>query len=60
MTSIPLIISIDRAEINLDVLEIAKGFAWSFGEKKVIYQEKNLGFRAHILQCGEYCEHSGV
>jgi len=57
--SVPLIISIDRGEHNLDVLEIAENFNWSNGQKKVVYQEKNLGLRAHILQCGNYCESYG-
>ena len=50
--AIDLIISIDRAENNQDVLEIAEGFEWKFGLKKVVYQEKNLGLRKHILKCG--------
>jgi len=49
---IDLIISIDKAENNQNVLAIAEGFIWKFGTKKVICQEKNLGLRAHILKCG--------
>ncbi len=56
---ITLIISIDRAENNKNVLEIANQFKWRFGEKKVIYQKKNLGLRKHILQCGAYSESYG-
>lgn len=49
---IDLIISIDKAESNQDVLTLANGFQWSHGDKKVIYQEQNLGLRKHILKCG--------
>lgn len=47
-----LIVSIDRGE-NRDVLEYADGFNWPFGEKRVIYQPKNLGLKRHILTCGD-------
>ena len=55
-----LIISIDRGD-NRDVLEYAQGFCWPFGEKSVLYQEKNLGLKAHILQCGALTRsHDGI
>ena len=55
-----LIISIDRGD-NRDVLEYAQGFCWPFGEKSVLYQEKNLGLKAHILQCGGLTRsHDGI
>ena len=57
--SVPLIISIDRGENNSDVLEIAENFNWPFGEKKVVYQEKNLGLRSHILKCGDFSNEYG-
>ena len=47
-----LIISIDRGD-NRDVLDYADGFHWPFGEKRVIYQPKNLGLKRHILTCGD-------
>ncbi|NAY91231.1 glycosyltransferase family 2 protein [Muricauda sp. JGD-17] len=49
---IDLIISIDRADNNQDVLKIANDFEWKHGSKKVVYQEINLGLRKHILKCG--------
>ncbi|MEZ4811236.1 MAG: glycosyltransferase [Allomuricauda sp.] len=49
---IDLLISIDRKEDNQEVLAIANAYEWKHGAKKVIYQEKNLGLRKHILQCG--------
>lgn len=54
---VKLIISIDRSkkendEKNLAVLEIAKNFNWQHGEKEIIYREKNMGLRPHVLACG--------
>lgn len=55
-----LIISIDRGD-NRDVLEYAEGYPWPFGEKQVIYQERNLGLKAHILTCGNLTQdHDGI
>lgn len=56
---IPLILSIDKAEDNKEVLQIANDFKWNFGEKKVIYQEANLGLRAHIIKCGNLSKEYG-
>ena len=52
---IPLIISIDRGD-NEEVLDIAKAYQWEYGEKTVLYQEENLGLRAHVLKCGNLTE----
>lgn len=51
--NITLIISIDYAQNNKDVLQIAKDFSWNFGVKEVRYQENNLGLRKHVLKCGD-------
>ncbi len=52
-----LIISIDNKEPdNYTVREIADEFEWPYGEKEVIYQEKRLGLRKHVLQCGDLTE----
>ena len=49
-----LIISIDNDEPNnLDVKSIAEQFHWPHGPKEVRYQDKHLGLRRHILQCGD-------
>ena len=52
---VPLVISIDRQadDKNKDVYELAKDFEWHFGDKEVIYHEKNLGLKAHVLSCGD-------
>ena len=52
-SEIELIISIDFAPDNDDVLEIANKFQWNHGKKTVNYQENNLGLRKHILKCGD-------
>lgn len=51
-TKATLIISIDKGD-NQDVRRLAEDFTWRHGEKRVIYQEKNLGLREHILKCGD-------
>jgi hypothetical protein len=53
INNIPLIISIDRHPDNVDVLKIANEFIWPHGEKKVTYQEENLGLREHIIKTGK-------
>jgi len=57
--NIDLIISIDKATNNEDVLEIANNFIWDYGTKKVNYQAKNLGLKTHILQCGNISQEYG-
>ena len=52
---IPLVISIDRGD-NQEVLDIANAYQWEYGEKTVLYQEENLGLRAHVLKCGNLTE----
>ncbi|SRR6056297_233539 len=52
--NILLVISIDNAIDNQDVLEVANSFKWNNGEKRVVYQPENLGLRKHILKCGAY------
>jgi hypothetical protein len=50
--SVDLIISIDYSG-NDEILKIAQGFYWEFGEKKIISHSIRLGLRAHVLKCGE-------
>nr|WP_292963312.1 MULTISPECIES: glycosyltransferase [unclassified Allomuricauda] len=57
---IDLIISIDKADNNRDVLDLANAFQWHHGTKEVVYQENNLGLRQHILKCGGYSLHYGA
>ncbi|MCR4922830.1 MAG: glycosyltransferase [Lachnospiraceae bacterium] len=50
---ITLIISIDKGD-NEDVVECARKTDWDHGELKVICHEKNLGLKAHVLECGDH------
>jgi hypothetical protein len=55
-----LIISIDnKAPDNIPVKNMADEFEWPYGEKEVIYQEKKLGLRQHILRCGDLTQKYG-
>lgn len=51
--SVPLIISIDYGN-NQRVIDIAKSFSWSHGEKKVRVFTENQGCRNHVIQCIDY------
>lgn len=57
--NVELIISIDFAENNQHIVKIAKEFSWRHGKKTVIYHEKNLGLRKHILKCGDFSKQYG-
>jgi hypothetical protein len=54
-----LIISIDHAIDNQDVIEIANSYEWE-GKKVVIVHEENMGLRGHILWCGDQTEKYGA
>ena len=61
---VKLIISIDHSkkendEKNIAVLNAAKEFEWKHGEKEVIYREKNMGLRPHVLACGDLSQEYG-
>jgi len=56
---VTLIISIDKAENNHDVLQLAEKYAWKFGQKKVVYQSENLGLRKHVMKCASYSKEYG-
>ena len=36
-----------------DVVDLANGFVWNFGEKSVLHHDQNLGLRAHIISIGD-------
>lgn len=56
---IPLIISIDYANNNNNVVNIARDFEWDHGTKKVKTHATNLGLRKHVLECGAYASEYG-
>ena len=49
---VPIVISIDHSDCS-EITQIADNFIWQFGTKQVIKHEKNLGLKAHIIQCGD-------
>lgn len=60
-SKINMVISIDNEKNNknIHIKEAAEKFPWKFGEKEVIYHEKNLGIRDHFNFCGNLTEKYG-
>ena len=55
-----LIISIDGGGNN-EVINIAEGFNWKYGNKKIIRHTINLGLLKHVLSCGNLSqEYDGI
>jgi len=50
--NVPLIISIDCSGDD-ELYSYVKEFRWPFGDKYVNIQEKRLGLKEHIYQCGD-------
>lgn len=50
-----LIISIDKSKNDI-VENFADNYKWSFGKKRVIKHERNLGLRTHVLSLGKYLD----
>ena len=50
---VTLVISVDHADNQADVLAVADEFIWTHGEKRVRAMERKQGLRSHILQCGD-------
>lgn len=50
--SVPLVISIDCSG-DQEVYDYAQTIEWPYGNKYVNIQEKRLGLKNHILQCGD-------
>jgi len=57
--AIPLVISIDFSG-SQDVKQVAEGFEWAHGPKRVVAHEARLGLRAHVLKCGDLSEEYGA
>lgn len=57
-SEVTLIISIDYqdSESHREVVNIARGFDWQFGEKIIIEHTSNMGLRNHILSCGDFSQ----
>ena len=54
--SIDIIISIDKSNINSQLIEIAEKFFWKHGLKTIRTFEKRQGLKTHIISCGDYFE----
>ncbi len=55
-TDIPLIISLDKADNEDDVVAVAENFEWLHGEKIVRRFPQRQGLRKHVLACGDLTE----
>lgn len=51
---VTLIISIDFSPTNAKIIDFSNSYVWPHGNKKVITHYKNLGLKAHIMECGDY------
>lgn len=51
-TPVPLVISIDHAAGNPDVVEIAQDVSWPYGPKQILCQPLHLGPIEHFYTCG--------
>ncbi len=58
--NIPLVISIDKSEIQAEVVGVAEDFEWNYGEKIIRTFNERQGLRNHVLQCGDLAEEYGA
>ncbi len=52
---VPLIISIDASD-EQELYDYVNKYEWSYGPLYINIQEKRLGLRNHIIQCGDYTQ----
>ena len=57
---ITLIISLDKASNEEEVVKVAEEFSWEHGEKIVRRFPERQGLRKHIIQCGDLSEKYGA
>ncbi|MDY0016226.1 MAG: glycosyltransferase family A protein [Candidatus Delongbacteria bacterium] len=53
---VDLIISVDKSEIETEIIELSKNYNWEYGDKKIRTFDKRQGLKNHILQCGDLVE----
>lgn len=51
--AVDLIISIDKGELQSDIIEVAEMFEWNHGQKKIRTFSERQGLRPHIISCGD-------
>lgn len=56
---INLVISVDYSDCVEEVKQVAESFEWTYGKKRLIIHDKNLGLRNHVLSCGALAEEYG-
>lgn len=59
-SDIDLIISLDKADNEEDVVKVANDFEWRFGKKTIRRFPERQGLRKHIIQCGDLTEKYGA
>lgn len=57
---VTLIISLDKATNEKDVVSIAEKFEWKHGEKIIRTFPERQGLRKHVIQCGDLSEKYGA
>lgn len=55
-----LVISVDAAPANTEVVAIAERFEWRLGDKRIIRRESRLGLKSHVLACGDLGDEYGI
>jgi len=56
--AVNLVVSVDYGG-DSSVTEIAISFIWTYGNKRVILRDQNLGLHKHILACGQLSDEYG-
>lgn len=59
-SDIDLIISLDKAVNEKDVVKVANDFDWRYGKKAIRRFSERQGLRKHIIQCGDLTEKYGA
>lgn len=57
---IPLIISIDKADIEQEIVAISESFDWEHGPKTIRTFDCRQGLRKHVIQCGDLSNEYGA
>ncbi|MCI8391774.1 MAG: hypothetical protein HFI35_14145 [Roseburia sp.] len=52
-TGISLVISIDKSDIQEEIIDIVEKFKWEYGDKIIRKYDVRQGLKKHVLQCGD-------
>lgn len=50
---VDLIISIDKSDVQEELIQISQNIIWTHGIKKILPRPERLGLREHVLSCGD-------